>query len=122
MHLASLPSKALSISSTRSSIYKSSSKTLLSFTYGKPVISHLITAIFGLIPSCAASVALTSFYLKGFITAGSMLAGLFSGAGVGLLVLFRVNKKMKDNLIIVATIVAIGFLFGILFDVIAPSF
>ena len=98
------------------------SDTLISLTYGKPVISHIICAVFGLIPSCASSVALTSFYLKGFITAGAMLSGLFSAAGVGLLLLFRVNKRIKDNVIVVSILIAIGFIFGLLFDLIAPLF
>ena len=98
------------------------SETLLSYTYDKPIVSHIISALFGLIPSCAASVALTGFYTKGFITAGAMLSGLFSSAGIGLLVLFRVNKRIRDNLIIMALLVLFGFVFGLLFDLIAPAF
>ena len=49
--------------------------------YNKPVISHIIAALFGLIPNCSASVALTEFYTSGFITLGTMLAGLFAGSG-----------------------------------------
>jgi len=105
-----------------SAVFFIGSERLLSLTYDKPVISHLVSALFGLIPSCAASVALTGFYTKGFITAGAMLSGLFSGAGIGLLVLFRVNKRLRDNLIIMALLVAFGFTFGLLFDLIAPAF
>ena len=85
--------------------------------YDKPLISHLIAAIFGLIPNCAASVALTGFYTDGFITLGTMLSGLFSGSGIGLLVLFKVNKHLKENLAIIAILVFSGFLFGLLADV-----
>ena len=86
--------------------------------YNKPFISHLIAAIFGLIPNCAASVALTSLCTEGLITVGTMLSGLFSGAGVGLLVLFKVNKQYKENLIIVAVILASGIIFGMIGDLI----
>lgn len=89
--------------------------------YNKPFIGHLIAAVFGLIPNCAASVALTTLCTKGLITAGTMMAGLFSGAGVGVLVLFRVNKHIKDNIIIVGIIVAAGVLFGLLGDLIFPA-
>ena len=89
--------------------------------YNKPFIGHLIAAVFGLIPNCAASVALTTLCTKGLITAGTMMAGLFSGAGVGLLVLFKVNKHLKDNLMIVGIIVAAGVLFGLLGDLIFPA-
>ena len=89
--------------------------------YDKPVISHLIAAVFGLIPSCASSVALATLCKEGLITVGTMLAGLFSGAGVGLLVLFRVNKRVKENLVIVALLVAVGLIFGLVGDLIFPE-
>ncbi len=85
--------------------------------YGKPVISHVIAAVIGLVPNCAASVALTQFWLDGFITLGTMLAGLLPGAGVGLLVLFRVNRHEKENFLIVGILLAVGILAGILTDV-----
>lgn len=88
--------------------------------YNKPFVSHLISAIFGLIPNCAASVALASLCTEGLITAGTMMSGLFSGAGVGLLVLFRINKRLKENLMIIAVIVAVGVIFGMLGDLIFP--
>jgi hypothetical protein len=81
-----------------------------------PVLSHLIASVVGLIPNCAASVALATFAKEGIISAGAMLAGLFSGAGVGLLVLFRLNKKLKQNLLIVLILVLTGTLFGFIAD------
>ena len=89
--------------------------------YNKPVISHIIAAVFGLIPNCAASVALSSLCAGGFITAGTMMSGLFSGAGVGLLVLFRVNKKLKENLLIVGILLLVGVVFGLIGDLVFPA-
>ena len=89
--------------------------------YDKPFISHLIAAVFGLIPNCAASVALSTLCTQGLITAGTMMAGLFSGAGVGLLVLCRVNKKPKENLMVIGVVVAAGVIFGMLGDLIFPA-
>lgn len=86
--------------------------------YDKPVISHLIAAVVGLLPNCAVSVALTDLAIDGFITSGTMLSGLFSGAGVGLIVLLRVNKHRKENLTIVALLVTIGCVFGLISDLI----
>jgi hypothetical protein len=96
-------------------------ENLGSVMYGKPVIGHLIAGVFGLIPNCAASVALTTLCTKGLITAGTMMSGLFSGAGVGLLVLFKVNKHIKDNLIIIGIILVSGVVFGLIGDLIFPS-
>ncbi len=89
--------------------------------YDKPVISHIIAAVFGLIPNCAASVVLATLCTEGLITVGTMMAGLFSGAGVGLLVLFRVNKHIKENLAVVGIILAAGIVFGLLGDFIFPA-
>ena len=86
--------------------------------HGKPVISHVLAAVFGLIPNCAASVALTTLCTEGLISAGTMISGLFSGAGVGLLILFRVNKKIKENILIVAIVLIAGVVFGLLGDLI----
>ena len=87
-------------------------------SHGKPVVTHLISAILGLIPNCAISVALTDLYLDGIIGLGTMLSGLFSGAGVGLLVLFKVNKRAKENFIIIFILILCGVFFGLLADLI----
>ena len=97
-------------------------ENLASVMRGVPVVSHVVAAIFGLIPNCAASVLLTKLCTSGIITAGTMMSGLFSGAGVGLLVLFRVNKKIKENLAIVAVILLAGIAFGLLGDLIFPAY
>lgn len=85
---------------------------------GIPVVSHIISALIGLIPNCAVSVALATFCSEGFISVGTMLAGLFSGAGVGILVLFRVNKNMRENLAVMGVLVLVGTVFGLLGDLI----
>lgn len=89
--------------------------------YDKPFVSHLIAAVFGLIPNCAASVVLATLCSEGLITAGTMLAGLFSGAGVGVLVLFRMNKRVRENLAVVGILVAVGVVFGLFADLIVPE-
>lgn len=90
--------------------------SLSAIMYGRPVVSHAIAAVFGLIPNCAASVTLATLASEGLITVGTMIAGLFSGSGVGILVLFRVNKNVKENLIVTALLVAVGFIFGLIAD------
>ena len=86
-----------------------------------PVLSHVICAVVGLVPNCASSVALTSLAVSGVISVGAMMSGLFAGAGVGLLVLFKMNKRPKENLVVVGLLVGIGVVFGILADLLGIS-
>lgn len=86
------------------------------FIMSKPILSNVLAGVIGLIPNCAASIAITTLYLDGLISAGAMLSGLLVGAGVGLLVLFRVNDKHKHNVLILISLFLIGTVFGILFD------
>lgn len=77
------------------------------------VLQPAVAALVGLIPNCASSVLLTQLYLSGSITFGSAVAGLCSGAGVGLMVLYKTNKNLKQNLFITALLWAIGTLAGL---------
>lgn len=83
---------------------------------GKPVLGPVLAGVVGLIPNCAASVVLTQLYLEGMLSAGSMIAGLLVGAGVGLLVLFRINDELKENVKIAALLYIIGALSGIIIE------
>lgn len=82
-------------------------------SYRQPFLAALI----GLIPNCAASVLLTDLYLKGMITFGSLLAGLCTGVGVGLLTLFKMNKLLKENLVIIGLLYFFGVLIGLTFHI-----
>ncbi len=93
-------------------------ENLASLLYDKFFVGHLIAALFGLVPNCAVSVALTELCVEGYITVGTMLSGLFSGSGVGLLVLFKVNKRKRENLLIIGILVLSGLVFGMLADAI----
>ena len=73
-----------------------------------------ITALIGLIPNCASSAILTSVYISGGISFGSLVAGLISNAGIGLAVLFKNTKEIKRNVIILVTLYLLGSLTGLL--------
>lgn len=91
-------------------------ENLKTLVIGKPVISELITGIIGLIPNCAASVVITELYLEGIITFGAMMSGLLVGAGVGILILFRINDRLKENIAIVGALYAIGVVSGCIME------
>lgn len=83
----------------------------------KPILGQLVAGVVGLIPNCASSVVITELFLGGALGLGAMMAGLLVNAGVGVLVLFRVNRSnMKENLKIVGLLYAIGVVAGILLD------
>ena len=75
---------------------------------GNTLFQPMIAALIGLIPNCGASVALTQLYLGGAISFASVIAGLCTGAGVGLLVLFRVNQDKKENWKILGLLYLLG--------------
>ena len=96
--------------------------TMASLLSGAPLAGTLITALIGLIPNCAASVAVTQMYLDGLITSGQLMAGLLTGAGVGLLVLFRTNRHHKENIAVLATLFTLGVIWGIAIDLAGITF
>ena len=91
-------------------------KILMSGTVFQPIIAAAV----GLIPNCAASVILTQLFLSGSISFGSLLAGLLSGAGVGLAVLFKINKNQKENFKILLILYAVSALCGIIVQCLLP--
>ena len=86
------------------------------FAVSNKVLAPVITSIIGLIPNCASSVIITELYLDNIITLGSALSGLLSAAGVGLVVLFKQNKNLKENLLILLLLVSIASVCGIIFN------
>ena len=77
----------------------------------------VIAAGVGLIRCCYRSVLLTQLYLDNAITLGTMLAGTLSNAGLGYLVLYRVNPNRKENLRILALLYGLGVVFGIVAEI-----
>ena len=89
---------------------------IASIILNKPIIGPIIAVLIGLIPNCAASVILTQMYLENLISAATMMSGLLVGAGVGLAVLFKTNKGIKENLKIVGLLYVIGVISGIILE------
>lgn len=78
------------------------------------ILQPVAAGVFGLIPNCAVSVLITMMFLKGAISFGSTIAGLSSGAGLGLLVLLRKNKDRKNTAMIIAILLSVSILAGII--------
>lgn len=78
------------------------------------VLQPFATALLGFLPNCAASVLLTQLYMEGALGFGSVVAGLCTGAGAGLLVLFRENRNVKENLKILAVLYAVATVSGVI--------
>ncbi len=94
---------------------KAVSEFMLSGSFFQP----FVTALFGFIPNCASSVVITELYLQGVISFGSCISGLCTGAGVGLLVLFRSNRHhMKQNFAIMGIMYAAAVISGIIINII----
>ena len=77
-----------------------------------PVFGELAAGLLGLVPNCAVSVAGAELYCQGAMSAGALMASSFTGAGVGLIVLFRTNRNLKENLLILAGLYAMGVTLG----------
>ncbi len=99
-------------------VYFVGEERIASWILNKAIIGPIISSLIGLIPNCAASVIITNMYLENVISLGSMIAGLLTGAGVGLMVLFKTNNHLKENIKIVSLLYIIGVVSGILIDLI----
>lgn len=76
------------------------------------IFTPFLASLIGLIPNCGSSVLLTELYIGGVISLSSVIAGLLTGSGVAVLVLFKTNKDIKENIKIVSMIYFIGVLVG----------
>ena len=91
-------------------------QTLSEYLLADSIFQPVIAALIGLIPNCAASVILTQLYLSGAISFASVIAGLCTGAGIGLVVLFKVNPDKKENVKIIAVLYGIAVAAGLILE------
>lgn len=93
-------------------------------TYIEKVLSYnnfigpMIASLVGLIPNCASSVIISEMYAEGIVSISSLIAGLLTNSGVGILILFKTNKNIKDNLLILGIVYIVGVLIGVLTSII----
>lgn len=84
--------------------------------FQRPIWSQMAAAAIGLLPNCSASVIVTQLYLEKALSLGALMAGTLCGAGVGMLVLFRVNRNLRQNLQIVLFVYAVSVAVGLIVD------
>ncbi len=82
------------------------------------IFGPFITCLIGLIPNCGASVILTELYLNNAISLSALLSGLLSSSGTALLVLFKSNKNIKENIFILSLLYLIGVFTGIILELV----
>ena len=87
-----------------------------------PILGQMIAAVVGMIPNCASSVVITHLYVKGVISSGMMMSGLLVNAGVGTLVLIRLNRNFKQNIGIIGSMYGFGVFWGIVIDMMGIVF
>ena len=95
---------------------------IANFVRINPILGPVLAGIIGLIPNCASSVILTQLYVENVIPVATMISGLLAGTGIGLAVLFRMNKGIKENLKITALMYVIGVISGIILQLIGVKF
>ena len=91
-------------------------ESLITFINNNKIISPILSSIIGLIPNCASSVVITELFLQEIIPFGSCISGLLSGSGLGLLILFKQNKNLKENIIILITLILFSSVCGIILN------
>ena len=97
-------------------IFKVGEDNLSNLMVNKNIFTYFIASLVGLIPNCASSVIITELYLSKIISLGTLMSGLLTGSGIGILLLFKTNKNMKENVSILLLIYFIGVFVGTMVD------
>lgn len=97
-------------------IYLIGENKISTFLVSSNFFGPILSGVIGLIPNCVSSVIITELYLNGALTFGSTISGLLAGSGLGLLVLFKMNKNYKESLLVLGLVYIISITIGILFN------
>ena len=92
-------------------------ETLKNLLLNNNIITYFIASLIGLIPNCASSVIMTELYISSFISLGTLLSGLLTGSGLGILILLKSNDNPKENIKIISIIYIVGAIVGLLIDI-----
>lgn len=81
------------------------------------ILQIVLAPLIGLIPNCVSSVVLVELYLSGGLIFPALIGGLSAGSGVGLIILFKNHKNIKENLFILLSLYVIGVLVGLFLSI-----
>ena len=93
-------------------------ENIINFIRNNTVFGPIISGLIGLIPNCASSVIITELYIKNIISMPILISGLLVNSGVGILVLFRTNNNIKENIKIISLLYIIGVISGLILEII----
>ncbi len=99
------------------SIHFLGEENIANLLMGNSIYGSFLTSLLGLIPNCASSVIITELFINGTIKFGSLIGGLLTGSGVSFLILFKVNKNLKENITILIILYLIGALSGLIINI-----
>ena len=108
--------KGILISSTKHTFHYVGEDYLSKILLKGTILGPFITSLIGLIPNCGASIILTELYLNNAISLSSLIAGLLTGSGTALIVLFKENKNMKENIFIICLLYTLGVISGLILE------
>lgn len=93
-------------------------ETLASWLQSSIAWQPIAASLFGFIPNCAATVVLCSLYASSALSFGSLLAGLMTNAGLGLVALYRYSSDKSVVWKVMLYMLVPAILFGYLFQMI----
>lgn len=86
---------------------------LASFMTEIAFLQPLLAAIVGLVPNCASSVVIAQMYASGALSLGGAVSGLCVSAGLGIAVLAKENKSIKDTAVIIGLLFSLSVALGL---------
>ena len=89
---------------------------LSGFINDNKIFGPILSSIIGLIPNCASSIVITELYLENILSFGCCVSGLLTGSGMGLVILFKQNKNLKENIIILFLLLFFSSVCGIVIN------
>lgn len=99
-------------------IFKVGEENVSHLLLNSNILTYFVSSLIGLIPNCCGSVIITELYLSNMISLGTMLSGLLTGSGLGILLLFKSNKNIKENIMVLSIIYFLGVFIGMIVDLI----